>query len=257
MEKTMDFGLKGKVALVTGTASQVGMGKAICLTLAKEGCDIISADIDLEGAKKTADAVKAQGGKAIALKVNIAKPAEVEEMVKAAVKEYKKIDILVNTAGLIAALGTPFIDSKQESWEKDMAVNLYGAMNCAKSVLPGMVARQYGKIINFSSVAAKVGGLGSYSAAKAGISSITRGLATEFGPSGININAIAPGVVATNLFAAIGAGADESYKALAARTPMRRVQSVDDMAKAVAFLASDISKNITGQTIQIDGGQVL
>ena len=253
----MDFGLKGKVALVTGTASQVGMGKAICLTLAKEGCDIISADIDLEGAKKTADAVKAQGGKAIALKVNIAKPAEVEEMVKAAVKEFKKIDILVNTAGLIAALGTPFLDSKQESWEKDMAVNLYGAMNCAKAVLPGMVARQYGKIINFSSVAAKVGALSSYSAAKAGVVSITRGLATEFGPSGININAIAPGIVSTNLFAAIGAGAEESYKVLAAHTPMRRVQTVEDMANAVAFLASDISKNITGQTIQIDGGQVL
>jgi NAD(P)-dependent dehydrogenase (short-subunit alcohol dehydrogenase family) len=158
---------------------------------------------------------------------------------------------------VIAGLGTPFLDSKQETWEKDLAINLYGAMNCAKAVLPGMVARKYGKIINFSSVAAKVGGLNSYSAAKAGVTSVTRGLATEFGPFGININAIAPGVVSTNLFAAIGAGADESYKALAARTPMRRVQTVEDMANAVAFLASDVSKNITGQTIQIDGGQVL
>ena len=253
----MDFGLVGKVALVTGTASQVGMGKTICLTLAKEGCNIISADIDLEGAKKTAEAVKAQGGKAIALKVNVAKSSEVEEMVKAALKEYGKIDILVNTAGVIAGLGTPFLDSKQETWEKDVAINLYGAMNCAKAVLPGMVTRKYGKIINFSSIAAKVGGLNSYSAAKAGVTSITRGLATEFGPSGININAIAPGVVSTNLFAAIGAGAEESYKLLASRTPLRRVQTVEDMANAVAFLASDVSKNITGQTIQIDGGQIL
>ena len=102
----MDYGLQGKIALVTGTASQVGMGKAICLTLAKEGCDIISADIDLEGAKQTAAAVKALGRKAIALKVDVAKSSEVEEMVKAALKEFGKIDILVNTAGLIAGWST-------------------------------------------------------------------------------------------------------------------------------------------------------
>ena len=120
----MDYGLQGKIALVTGTASQVGMGKAICLTLAKEGCDIVSADIDLEGAKQTAAAVKALGRKAIALKVDVAKSSEVEEMVKAALKEFGKIDILVNTAGLIAVIGVPFMESKQEMWEKDIAVNL-------------------------------------------------------------------------------------------------------------------------------------
>ena len=133
-------------------------------------------------------------------------------MVKAALKEFGKIDILVNTAGLNAGLGTPFLQQKQELWEKDLAINLYGTMNCSKAVLPEMVTRKYGKIINFSSISAKGGGLNSYSAAKAGVTSITRGLATEFGPFGININAIAPGVVSTNLFSAIGEGAEETYK---------------------------------------------
>ena len=147
----MDYGLQGKIALVTGTASQVGMGKAICLTLAKEGCDIVSADIDLEGAKQTAAAVKTVGRKAIALKADVAKSSEVEEMTKVALKEFGKIDILVNTAGLKAMIGVPFMESKQETWEKNIAVNLYGTMNCAKAVIPGMIERKYGKIINFSS----------------------------------------------------------------------------------------------------------
>lgn len=108
MEEKMDYGLQGKIALVTGTASQVGIGKAVCLTLAKEGCDIVSVSRDLEGAKETAAAVKALGRKAIALKVDVAKSAEVDKMVKAALQEFGKIDILVNNAGLNAGLGVPF-----------------------------------------------------------------------------------------------------------------------------------------------------
>ena len=207
----MDYGLQGKIALVTGTASQVGMGKAICLTLAKEGCDIVSADMDLEGAKQTAAAVKALGRKAIALKVNVAKSSEVEEMAKAALKEFGKIDILVNTVGLMAGIGIPFMESKPEMWEKDIAVNLYGTMNCSKAVIPGMVEHKYGKIINFSSIAAKQGGAGSYAAAKAAVIAFTRGLATQFGPSGINVNAIAPGIVKTNLFAS-DKNANQAYR---------------------------------------------
>ena len=253
----MDYGLQGKVALVTGTASQVGMGKAICLTLAKEGCAIISADIDQEGAKQTAAAVKDSGHKAIALKVDVAKSFEVDEMVKAALREFDKIDILVNTAGGNFELTTPFMESKQEMWAINFAVNVYGTMNCAKAVIPGMVERKYGKIINFSSVAAKAGGVGSYSAAKAAVLAFTRGLATQFGPSGINVNAIAPGVVETKFFIALGERAIQSFRDLAALSPLRRNQTVEDMANAVAFLASDVSRNITGQCIQVDSGQVM
>jgi 3-oxoacyl-[acyl-carrier protein] reductase len=256
MEGIMDYGLQGKIALVTGTASQVGMGKAICLTLAREGCDVVSTDIDLDGAKQTTVAVKALGRKAIALKVDVAKSSEVEEMVKAALKEFGKIDILVNTAGLMAMIGVSFMESKPEMWEKDVAINLYGTMNCAKAVLPGMVERKYGKIINFSSIAAKQGGPSSYSAAKAAILAFTRGLATQYGPSGINVNAVAPGVVKTNLFSS-DKNANRVFEGLAARMPLRRIQTVDDVANAVAFLASDVSKNITGQCIQVDSGLVM
>jgi NAD(P)-dependent dehydrogenase (short-subunit alcohol dehydrogenase family) len=156
----------------------------------------------------------------------------------------------------MAMVGVPFMESKPETWEKDIAVNLYGTMNCAKAIVGGMVEHKYGKIINFSSIAAKQGGPSSYSAAKAAILAFTRGLATQFGPSGINVNAIAPGIVKTNLFAS-DKNADKAYEGLAARMPLRRVQTVEDIANAVAFLASDVSKNITGQCLQVDGGLVM
>jgi len=255
----MDYGLKGKIALVTGTASQTGMGNAICVTLAKEGCDIVSADIDLEGAQKTADAIKILGRKAIAVKVNITKGSEVDEMVNTALKKFGKIDILVNTAGLSAMSGVPFLESKQEAWEKDLAVNLYGTMNCVKAVIPGMVEHKYGKIINFSSFVAKIGvDLTSYAAAKAAVSAFTRGLAVQYGPSGINVNAIAPGMVKTSFFAKWEEKPlDQLFAAVASTAPLRRNQTVEDIANAVAFLASDVSKNITGQVLHVDSGMVM
>ena len=250
----MDYGLQGKIALVTGTASQVGMGKAICLTLAKEGCNIVSSDIDLVGAKQTAAAVQALGRKAIALKVDVTKSFEVDEMTKIALSEFGKIDILVNNAG--SSQGVRFLESKQEIWDKDIAVNLYGTMNSAKAVIPGMVERKYGKIINFSSIAAKQGG-GSYAAAKAAVLAFTRGLATQLGPSGINVNAIAPGMVKTKFFAGIGEEVNRVFEDMATRVPLRRNQTVEDIANAVAFLSSDVSRNITGQCIQIDSGLIM
>jgi NAD(P)-dependent dehydrogenase (short-subunit alcohol dehydrogenase family) len=254
----MDLGLKGKVAVVTGTASQVGMGKTICLTLAKEGCDIVSADMDMEGAIKTAEAVKALGRKAVAVKVNVTNYAEVEEMAKAALKEFGRIDILVNTAGLNAGMGVQFPQQNQEIWEKDFAVNLYGTMNCAKAVIPGMVERKYGKVINFSSIVAKMaGGPGSYGPAKAAVLAFNRGLANQYGASNINVNAIAPGMVQTNFFAAAGERVNKMFESMANMAPLKRNQTTEDIANAVAFLASDVSRNITGQCLQVDSGMVM
>ena len=255
----MDFGLKGKVALVTGTASQIGMGNTICLTLAKEGCDIVSADMDIEGAIKTAEAVKNIGRRAISGKVNVTVYIEVEEMVKAGLKEFGKIDILVNTAGLNAGMGSQFLQQKQEIWEKDFAVNVYGMMNCAKAVIPGMVERQYGKIINFSSIVAKMAGsASSYAAAKAAVLAVNRGLATQYGPSNINVNAIAPGMVKTQFFFSMAADRREKvFDAMGSMAPLKRNQTTEDIANAVAFLASDISRNITGQCLQVDSGMVM
>jgi NAD(P)-dependent dehydrogenase (short-subunit alcohol dehydrogenase family) len=122
----VDYGLAGKVAIVTGTASQIGIGRSVCLTLAKEGCDIVSADMNLEGAGQTATAVRSVGRRAIAVKVDVSQGSETDDMAKAAVKEFGKIDILVNAAGVAAGGPVPFLQSKQETWEKDMAVNVYG-----------------------------------------------------------------------------------------------------------------------------------
>ena len=170
-------------------------------------------------------------------------------------KKFGKIDILVNTAGLMAG-NKPLMESKQEMWEKDIAVNLYGTMNCAKAVIPGMVEHKYGKIINFSSVAAKDSRADSYAASKAAVLAFTRGLATQFGPSGINVNAVAPGMVKTNFFGSLKDD-DKRFEIMAARLPLRRIQTVEDIANTVAFLASDVSKNITGQCIQVDSGRVM
>jgi NAD(P)-dependent dehydrogenase (short-subunit alcohol dehydrogenase family) len=250
----MDYGLEGKTALVTGTASQRGMGKAISLMLAKEGCDIISTDINLEGAEQTAAAVRDTGRRTTALKADVSDNTEVKEMVKAALAEFSRIDILVNTAGMAVMGGADFFEAEPESWEKEMAVNLYGTMNCCQAVVPGMVERKYGKIINFSSIGAKLGSTSGYGPAKAGITSFTRALASSVGPSGINVNAVAPGVVDTAFF---GNGlSEEVLNGIIASIPMRRIQTVEDVAHVVAFLASDISRNIAGHTIYIDGGML-
>jgi NAD(P)-dependent dehydrogenase (short-subunit alcohol dehydrogenase family) len=256
MEEILDYGLTDKVALVTGTASQIGIGKAVALTLAKEGCDIISTDIDLDGAKQTADEVKALKRKAIAIKADVANKAEVHEVVNTALKEFGKIDILVNCAGL-ASGGGPFITQSEEYWQKDININLYGTMNYIQAVLPGMIERKYGKIINFSSVSGRVGRPISYAAAKGAVLNITRGLAEEFGPNNINVNGIAPGTVPTKFYGGGKGISPEMLQRSAERVPMKRVQTGEDMGNVVAFLASDVSKNITGQTLQVDGGQVM
>jgi len=247
----MELGFQDKVALVTGTGSQIGMGKAIAVTLAKEGCDIVSVDIDFEGAEKTADEIKALGRKAIALKVDVASSSDVNNMVKAALAEFGKIDILVNTAGGTAAAG-PLHQAQEEKWQKDIAVNLLGSMNCAKAVLPGMMERKYGKIVNFSSGVALNGmpGSSSYAGAKAGVIAFTKCLALEAGPLGINVNCLAPSMVLTN-FGTHATMDPKRAEEMAARMTLRRLTTTQDIANTVVFLTSDISSGITGQTISI------
>lgn len=247
----MDLGFKDKVALVTGTGSQIGMGRAIAVTLAKEGCDIVSADINIEGAEKTAEEVKSLGRKAIAIKADVANSSEVNEMVKAALTEFGKIDILVNNAGGTAGAG-PLVQAQEEKWQKDIAVNFIGSMNCAKAVLPGMVERKYGKIVNFSSGVALNGmpGSSSYAGAKAAVITFTKCLAMEVGPSNINVNCLAPSMVLTN-FGTHATMDPKRVEEMASRMTLRRLTTTQDIANTVVFLTSDISSGITGQTISI------
>jgi 3-oxoacyl-[acyl-carrier protein] reductase len=250
----MDLGLKGKVALVTGAGSQIGFGKAIALTLAREGCDVICNDIDLEGAEQTAAEVKALGRKAIAVKTDVTKSAEVNEMVKTALKQFGRIDILVNNAGHAFARG-PFAEQKEEDWDKDINLNLKAGMICAKAVLSNMLERKSGKIINISSIGAVKGMYHAavYNAAKAGIVSFTKSLAVGVAALGINVNSVAPGLGLTGF----GGGAHppgflESAKE---RIPLKRTTIPQDIANVVTFLASDVASDVVGQNIGVDGGE--
>ncbi|MFC2071077.1 SDR family NAD(P)-dependent oxidoreductase [Chloroflexota bacterium] len=247
----MEYGLKDKVALVTGTGSQVGMGRAIAVTLAKEGCAIISSDVDLEGAQKTADEVKNIGRKAIAVKTDVSNQSEVNDVVKTALEEFGHIDILVNTAGGTAGAG-PIIQAQEEKWRKDIEVNLFGSMYCAKAVLPNMLERKYGKIVNFSTGIALTGmpGSSSYAGAKAGIISFTKCLSLEAGSSGINVNCLQPSMVLTN-FGTHATMDPKRAEEMAARMPLRRLTSIQDIANLVAFLVSDVSSGMTGQVLSI------
>ena len=267
----MDLGLENKVALVTGAGSQTGFGKGISLALAKEGCDVIVADVNLEGAKQTVTEVEASGRKAIALKVDITSSDEVNKLVKAGLEEFGKIDILVNNAGRVTI--PVAAEATEDDWHINIGINLKGTWNCTKAVLPGMIARKNGKIVSLASVirnnfltslrtvAGDEGPFRSGStlclAAKAGIIGLTRSLAAEVGPYGINVNAIVPGLGDTGLYTELGGLAPEAKNGFASTAPIRRLTTPDDIGKAVAFLTSDAAEDITGQTIQVDSGDTM
>jgi 3-oxoacyl-[acyl-carrier protein] reductase len=247
----MELGLKGKVALVTGTGSQIGMGKNIALNLAQEGCDIISADMDVEGAEKATYEIKALGRKSVAYKMDVSNQAEVNEVVKSALAEFGKIDILVNTAGGTAQAG-PIMQAPEEKWERDIRVNFLGSMYCAKAVLPGMAERKSGKIVNFSTGIALSGmsGSSSYAGSKAAIISFTKCLSLEAGPSNINVNALMPSMVLTN-FGTHATMDPKMAEQMAQRQPLRRLTTTQDIANLVTFLVSEAASGITGKIMEI------
>jgi NAD(P)-dependent dehydrogenase (short-subunit alcohol dehydrogenase family) len=251
----MDLGLKGKVALVTGTGSQIGFGKGVAMVLAREGCNIIANDIDIEGAEKTAAEVRSLGCEAIAVKADISSIAEVREMVKTALKRFGKIDILVNNAG-VCSPPKLFQEMPEEEWDPPININLKGVLNCTKAVVGHMVSRQSGKIISISSSTAKTGGLKVtvYGAAKAGIAGFTKGLAAELAPSGINVNCIAPGPGKTGFVRNAPPGFLEYYTKT---MPLGKWITPEDVGNAAAFLASDVSANVTGQIFSVDGGMTM
>ncbi|MBN1190084.1 MAG: SDR family oxidoreductase [Dehalococcoidales bacterium] len=254
----MDFKLQGKVALVTGAGSQKGFGKAIALTLAKEGCDVIVNDINLEDAKKTAAEVEAIGRKSLAVKADVTSKAEVDAMVKEALAKFGKIDILVNNAGAIASkVKGPFVNQPEEDWDNEISMNLKSAMLCCKAVLPGMMEHKYGKIVNISSDSAKMVNpdVSAYAIAKGGVMLFTRQLARPAIASGINVNSVSPGWGLTNFG---GGGNEEAMKKfLVPITPIGRATDPQDIANTVTFLVSDVSVDIVGQVINVDGGLVM
>lgn len=176
----MDLKLMDKSVLITGAGSQIGYGKATALNLAREGCNVAVADINLEGAKQTAQEIQKMGRRAMAIKVNVANRNEVDSGVKEVINNFSKIDILVNNAGT-SSREKPFMEMTRADWDTDIGINLIGQMNVAQSVLPYMILRKYGRIINFSG-GQGVPSISIYGAAKAGVEMFTHALAMEVAP---------------------------------------------------------------------------
>jgi NAD(P)-dependent dehydrogenase (short-subunit alcohol dehydrogenase family) len=253
----MELNLNGKVALVTGGGSQVGFGKGICLVLARNGCDVIVNDIDLDGAEKTAAEIRALGRQSIAIKADVTKVPEVKAMVDQALKKFAKIDILVNNAGRTTA-PLPFVDTPEKNWEIVFSLNVFGTFNCSKAVLPQMIQRKYGKIINIASGAGFTGSprFIHYGASKAAIMAFTKGLAKETVALGLNVNAVAPGLGDTN-FLSTGGFPEGEFNRAVTTVPTGKSTTPEDVGNVVAYLASDIARNVVGQTYVIDGGHFM
>jgi NAD(P)-dependent dehydrogenase (short-subunit alcohol dehydrogenase family) len=243
----MDLKLKDKVALVTGTGSQVGYGKGIALALAQEECDIISADIDFNGARQTAAEVEALGRRALAVKVDVRNRNEVDDMVRKGLEKFGRIDILINNAG-VSSKWKPFVEMNKEDWDYDIGVNLYGQMNVAQAVLPHMISRKSGRIINTSG-GQGIPGISLYSASKGAVVQWTRALAKEVAPYGIIVSVYSPGLGATGLTA----NDPREMESLAKASPLGRLCTPEDVGTLVAFMASELS-NYFASSFSAGGG---
>ena len=241
--------LKEKVALVTGAAQ--GIGKAVALMLARHGADVIVADVNLEKAAETAREVEAAGRGAMAVKVDVTRLSDVEQMVESALGRFGKIDILINNAGI--ARDKLILRMTEEDWDAVLDVNLKGTFNCTKAVVKHMSKQRSGKIVNIASVVGEMGNAGqaNYSASKAGVIGLTKTIAREFAQRGINVNAIAPGYIQTPMTDVLPDKAKEELKRM---IPMERLGQPEDVAHAVLFLVSEASSYITGQILKVNGG---
>jgi len=242
----MDLKLKGKVALVTGAGSQIGYGRSIAITLAREGCDVVASDIDIETAKKTASQIQDLGRRSMALQVDVADRKDVDKMVRTVLDEWEKIDILINNAGTSSKL-KPFVQMTKSDWDLDIGVNLLGQMNVAQAVLPSMLARRYGRIVNLSG-GQGIPNISIYGAAKAGVEAFTQALAREVGSMGVIVNGIAPGLGETGL---VANAPREFLDSNARLSVFGRLCTPEDVAPVAAFLASDVCSYMAGQFIRI------
>jgi 3-oxoacyl-[acyl-carrier protein] reductase len=245
----------GKVTVVTGAAQ--GIGAATAHRLAAEGASVAVVDLTAERAQGVVDEITDKGGVAAAFGADVADQSSVEDMIEAVVERFGRLDILVNNAGITK--DNLLFKMSKDDWDAVVSVNLTGVFLCCQAAQKHMVAQRSGKIVNLSSRSA-LGNRGqvNYAATKAGVQGLTATLALELGPFNINVNAVAPGYVATSMTAAtaerVGASAEDHQAAAAANTPLRRVGQPEEIASVIAFLASEDASYVSGQTLYVNGG---
>ena len=269
----MEQRLGEKIAIVTGAGQ--GIGKAVALRLAEEGANVVVVDINTQTAERTAEEIRALNRRTLSYSIDVANIAEIQPMVDNAVVEFGRIDILVNAAG-VAQTGL-FLELTEQQWDHVVDTNLKGTTFCVQAVGRQMIRQvpeeilttghadhSYGKVVNFSSISGRHGRAAQvpYAASKAAIISITQSAALAFAPYNINVNAVCPGVIPTQMWEQIdrdrarisGLAPGESIKSFIERTPLKRAGSPEDVASVVAFLCSPDSDYMTGQTLNVDGG---
>lgn len=247
-----------QVALVTGSSR--GIGAAVAKRFARFGAKTVINYLDLEGSANRQDAehvvktIKGHGHEVMLVQTDVTNPDQVKTMVRQVLDKWQRIDILVNNAGI--SFRYPFLDDPPDATQKILDVNLQGTLNCCKAVIPHMITQGYGRIVNTASIAAQVGcSVGyAYATAKAGIIGLTRALAVEYAQTGITLNTIAPGTIATKKVMAYD---PDRLKVWKEATPMKRFGTLDECAHAILFLASKDAGYITGQVLSINGGQYL
>ena len=246
--------LKGKVAIVTG--ARRGMGRSHAILLAKAGAKVVVSDISFEDCQKVVDEIKKFGGEAMAVKCDVTKKKEVDEMVRKTIDRWDKIDVLVNNAGICQFKS--FLELTEEDWNKTIDINLKGYFSVAQAVAKEMVKRKSGSIINIASIAMGQTGVGfpalvHYCASKGGIVAMTEAMALELAPYNIRVNAISPGAIETPMIDPLKTD-PKMMEGTLARIPMRRVGKPEEVSNLVLFLASDVSSYMTGSDVVIDGG---
>ncbi len=245
--------LKDRVAVITGAAR--GIGKAIAFTFAREGAKIALVDVERSRLELSRQEMEKRGAMAVALPCDITKSSEVQGVIDRVKKAFGRIDILVNNAGIIRR-GT--IETvTEEDWDRVIEVNLKGTFNCCKAVVETMKSQRYGKIVNVSSIAGKLGDITSapgYGPSKAGIDALTKTLARQLAPYGINVNAVSPHAIETEMSAQ---WSEEKRKEVVASIPLGRLGKPEDVAEAVLFLASDEASFITGEILDVNGGALM
>ena len=241
--------LKDKKAIVTGAGQ--GIGRSIALKMAREGADVVIAEINPDKGFQTAKEIETIGRKALTLSVDVADRTQVKNMVDQVLKVWKQIDILVNNAGFDRP-GT-LLKVNEEDWNAVMSVHLNGTLNCTQAVVPHMIEKNYGKIVNIASIWGKAGAVSeiSYSTAKAAIIGLTKSVAREMGRYEINVNVVLPGLVLTPTIAKM---AEKYQNRIIENTPLRRMGQPEEVANVVAFLASDEASFMTGAVVEVSGG---